>query len=136
MLAAACADGRRGLVLTPSGPLERIEWTDAELMRDMAIRPLRATDQASYAVVRIVTAEPPHAHDRHDLTVYVLSGRVAMHLADRTVIVEPGDLIDVPRSVPHWAQNLSDPASEAYVIFTPPFDGHDRRLIQSSPGAE
>ncbi len=84
ILAAACAGDRRGLVVTPTGPLERIAWTDAELQRDIAIRPLRATDQASYAV-GIVTAEPPHVHDRHDLTVYVLSGRVAMHLADRMV---------------------------------------------------
>ena len=136
MLAAACAGERRGLVLTPAGPLEPITWTDAELVRDIAIRPLRTTDQASYAVVRIVTAEAPHVHDRHDLTVFVLSGRVAMHLADRMVIVEPGNLIDVPRGMRHWAENLADPASEAYVIFTPAFDGRDRRLIQPDSADE
>jgi mannose-6-phosphate isomerase-like protein (cupin superfamily) len=52
-----------------------------------------------------------------------------MHLADRVIDVGPGDVIDVPRGVVHWAENVGDGASEAYAVFAPPFDGKDRRFV-------
>jgi mannose-6-phosphate isomerase-like protein (cupin superfamily) len=122
-----CEDDRGAVVLTPAGITKRIAWDDKELAKEIAVKTLRKTEAASFHVVRIVTAENPHVHDRSDLSVFVLSGRVRMRLGAHTVEIEAGDVIDIPRGVPHWAENIADQPSEAYVIFMPPFNPKDYR---------
>src|ERR1041385_5494798 len=95
-----------GMVVTPEGPLAAITWTDVELGKDVALRTVRQTDAASYHVVRLFKAEKPHVHDRSDLSVFVLSGSVNMHFADRVVPVGPGDVVAVPQGAAHWAENV------------------------------
>ena len=130
---AAAADGAPaptgGKVIGPDGPLAPQMWTDDELSKDVALHTVRQTDAASYHVVRLLRAEKPHVHDRSDLTVYVLSGAVNMHIGGRVVAVAPGDVIDVPKGVAHWAENASQGPSYAYVVFAPAFDGKDRRPV-------
>jgi mannose-6-phosphate isomerase-like protein (cupin superfamily) len=122
-------DARVGNVITPDGPLPAVVWTDEELGKDVAIKTVRQTEAASYHVVRLWKAEKPHVHDRTELSVFVLSGSVNMHIGTRVVPVHAGDAIDVPRGVPHWAENASADPSFAYVVFAPPFDGKDRRPV-------
>lgn len=128
---AACAGSPepRAAILAPSGLTERMDWTADEAARDVAIRTLGKTDAASSHAVRLLGAEKPHVHDRSDLFVFVLRGRVRMHLGDRVLDVFPGDAVEIPRGVVHWAENTARGASEAYVVFAPPFDGKDRRLV-------
>lgn len=123
-------------IVTPEGPLPSLAWTDEELSKDIALRTLRQTDAASYHVVRLLRAEKPHAHDRSDLSVFVLSGAVNMHIAGRVVPLASGDVVDIPRGVPHWAENASPTASTAYVVFAPAFDGKDRRPVEDPKPAE
>lgn len=131
LFAGGCQSADRpGVIVRPDRTLETVDWSVEELAKPIAVRPMHADAHASHHVVRIVTAEPPHYHDHSDLTVFVLRGRVRMNLADRQVLVRPGDVIVVPRSVLHWAENLDPTASEAYIIFTPPFDPADRRLAR------
>jgi mannose-6-phosphate isomerase-like protein (cupin superfamily) len=118
-----------GAIVSPQKTILGIQWNREEMDRDMALRTIRITPEASFHLVRIRTAEKPHVHDFHDGTVFVLSGKLRVRLADRTVTVGPGDVIEIPRGVLHWAENLDQSASEAYVIYTPPYDGEDRRLI-------
>lgn len=124
-----CADHHRATVLTPDGPLPRVEWSAEELNKDIAFRPLRATDAAGYAIVRLRGQEKPHVHDRSDLTVIILTGKVLMRLDDRSVELGPGDVIDIPRGVVHWARNLHPVASEAYLVSTPPLDRDDALAV-------
>lgn len=105
-----------------------MQWTADELSRDIAVKTLRTTPEASFHLIRLKGAEPPHVHDRHDLTVFILSGTSVVHFKDRAVSIEPGELIDIPRGVWHWAENLGQDPTHAYAVFTPPFDGKDRRL--------
>src|SRR5436190_1509461 len=125
-----------GRVITPEGSLPAITWTDEELGKDVALRTVRETDAASYHVVRLLKAEKPHVHDRSDLSVFVLSGSVNMHLGSRVVPVRPGQVIDVPKGVSHWAENASSEPSFAYVIFAPAFDGKDRRPVDDPAAAQ
>lgn len=128
-VAASNAPASAGNVITVEGPLPAIVWSDEELAKDVAIRTVRQTEAASYHVVRLRTAEKPHVHDRSDLAVFVLSGRVNMHIGTRVVPARAGDVIDVPKGVPHWAENASTEPSLAYVVFAPAFDGKDRRPV-------
>jgi len=120
---------RTGTVVTPDGPLPAVAWTDEELGKDVAVKTVRQADGASYHIVRLLKAERPHVHDRSDLVVVVLSGSVKMHFGDRVVPVGPGQIIDIPKGAPHWAENVSPEPSFAYVVFAPAFDGKDRRPV-------
>lgn len=42
-----------------------------------------------------------HHHEREDELFYVLEGRFRMELRDRTITLEKGDLLVVPRGVEH-----------------------------------
>jgi mannose-6-phosphate isomerase-like protein (cupin superfamily) len=122
-----------GKVVSPGGSLPAVTWSDEELGKDVAIKTVRQSDGASHHVVRLLKAEKPHVHDRSDLVVIVLSGSVRMHFGDRVVPVGPGQIIDIPKGEPHWAENASAEPSFAYVVFAPAFDGKDRRPVDD-PG--
>jgi mannose-6-phosphate isomerase-like protein (cupin superfamily) len=127
----ACA-GDRGppRVVAPDATQLGFQWTAEERAQPVAVRTLRSSDSASYHLVLLSEAEKPHVHDRSDLTTFVLTGRVRMHFQHRTVDVGPGDVVEIPRGVFHWAENTQSEPSEAYVIFAPAFDGKDRRLVE------
>jgi mannose-6-phosphate isomerase-like protein (cupin superfamily) len=109
-------------------PSPNMQWTEDELSRNAAVKTLRTTAEASFHLIRLKGAEPPHVHDRHDLTVFIFSGTSVVHFKDRAVSISQGELIDIPRGVWHWAENIGQDPTHAYAVFTPPFDGKDRRL--------
>ncbi|MBP9865090.1 MAG: cupin domain-containing protein [Candidatus Omnitrophica bacterium] len=121
-----------GRLVQPGEVTQSVEWVDAEKKSDIAIRKLRETADASFQIVRMNTAEKPHVHEHHDLTVFVLRGRALMHLDNKDIPVRAGDVIDIPRGVPHWVENKSAAPSEVYAIFTPAFDGKDTVFIDTS----
>lgn len=105
--------------------MQAVSWTHDDRMKDIAVHHLRRTETASHHLVRLSGSEVPHTHEKSDLTVTVLSGRVLMHLGGHVLTVGPGQVIDVPRGTPHFAENLSSSASEAYTVFSPPLDPGD-----------
>jgi len=129
LLLVACVEVKKGRVVSPHATLAEINWSEEERARKVAIRTLQATKEASFHLVRVGTAEEPHVHDGHDGTIFVLTGKFRVHFGDRSVIVGPGDVIEIPRGTPHWAENIHSEASEAYVIFTPPYDEKDWRPV-------
>lgn len=124
------SSSRRVRVITPQGIMPRIEWSAEDQAKEVASRSIRVTRSAGYSVVRVRTAEKPHVHDRTDLLVTVLSGQARMHLAGHHIDVSPGDVIEIPRGVVHWAENIGKQPCEAFVVSTPPFQGDDVRLIE------
>jgi len=121
-----------GRLIQPGEVTESVQWMEAESKSDIAIRKLRETADASFQIVRLNTAEKPHVHQHHDLTVFVLRGKALMHLDEKHIPVRAGDVIDIPRGVPHWVENKSRSPSEVYAIFTPAFDGKDTIFIDTS----
>jgi quercetin dioxygenase-like cupin family protein len=53
-----------------------------------------------------------------------------MHFLDRIETMEPGEIIWVPRGEVHWAENIDDQPSEAAVVFSPAYDGTDKRAVE------
>ena len=134
MLALLAGCGAPGRVFLSVGwTIDRLEWTEAEKALDVAVLEVRRNAYISVHVVRLKGAESPHVHDRHDLTVFVLSGTVRMHLGDRVHVVGKGDVGEIPHGLTHWAENAGADAAEAYIVFNPPFDGKDRRPVKPSP---
>lgn len=129
-----CAESRTGRVAASNGiDFGSPNWTQRELAMPIARREVRRTDEASHHIVRLAGAETPHVHDRHDLTVFVLSGKVRVHMADSVWIMQPGDVAQIPHGLTHHAEHIGPgDASEAYVVITPPFDGKDSRPINDN----
>ncbi len=127
MLAACCPcrGAEHGRIITPAETVERVAWTAEECAKPIAVRPLRATAEVSVSLIRMSGAEKPHTHDQHDLTVVLLCGAGVLHIGERTVALAPGDVMEIPRGVVHWAENRDPEASVVYAIFSPPYDGQD-----------
>ena len=117
-----------GRVVLPEKTIGPVNWSASELQRNRAIRLLRKTDRAGYYLLRIKDSEKPHYHDHHDLTVVVLKGQSRINFKNRRENLKPGDLAHIPAGTLHWAENTGPGDSELFLVFTPPFDGKDRRF--------
>lgn len=73
------------------------------------------------------TFVPPHIHPTQDEFIYMLEGRMTTVLDGADGFAEPGDLIRLPRGIPHGLFNRSDgtikcvfwvaPAQRLYDLF-------------------
>jgi quercetin dioxygenase-like cupin family protein len=61
---------------------------------------------------------PPHVHHNEDETIYVLDGEMKVHKGDQVQTLAKGELIFLPRGIPHWYQVLS-PVSRHLVTISP-----------------
>ena len=66
-----------------------------------------------------------HTHPNCEEVVYILDGQVEHTLGEQTTILRSGDLIVVPRNVPHRLFNTSDAACKTYIVFSSP----DRQFV-------
>jgi quercetin dioxygenase-like cupin family protein len=66
-----------------------------------------------------------HIHPNCEEVVYVLDGQVEHTLGAQSTILEAGDLIVVPRGVPHRLLNRSLDDVRAYIVFSSP----DRQFV-------
>lgn len=92
--------------------------------------PLRADevargDAASWHVVQVATAERPHRHRAHDLTVVVLRGEGILTLDGQRIPLRAGDAAVVRRHRPHWFERRGARPAVALVVFTPALDAPD-----------
>jgi mannose-6-phosphate isomerase-like protein (cupin superfamily) len=133
LVAAGCGQAPPGRVVSPERTLVDPAWTAQELAKPIAVRRLRATPETSVSLIRLAGAEQPHLHRDHDLVVVLLSGAARLHLGERTVEVRPGDVMEIPRGVVHWAENSGPGASEVYALFSPPYDGLDHIPVPPLP---
>lgn len=123
----ACQSSPAPKLVFPDQEYSHIPWTAEEMVKDIAIRHLYRSAAISTHLMRLQGSEFPHYHDRHDLSVTLLSGRSIIHFQDHNVILVPGDVLFIPRGTYHWAENIDLNASEVFVLFSPAFDGKDRR---------
>ncbi|GBC99518.1 hypothetical protein HRbin17_02043 [bacterium HR17] len=86
---------------------------------------LGQTEHATLMAVAVRTQELPHRHAKSDLLVIVLRGQGKMTVGDRTETVRVGDIVFVPKGVPHFFTNTDRAPSVALVLFTPPFQPGD-----------
>lgn len=61
-----------------------------------------------HANLPVGTFVPPHIHPNQDEFIYVLEGRFDLLLDGEEIFAEPGDLIRLPRGIPHGIFNKQD----------------------------
>jgi quercetin dioxygenase-like cupin family protein len=72
--------------------------------------PKQRTDEAFswHATFPPGTFVPPHIHTTQDEYLYILEGRLDFMLDGKDVSATPGDLVRLPKGVPHGIFNKSD----------------------------
>lgn len=110
--------------------IDSVAWSEEEKEKSFAVKPVFKDDDSSSVLMRMQASEPPHYHDRHGLAVTVMSGRAAINFSDKRVELNPGDIVVIPKGTYHWAEPLDDKPSVVFVVFSPPFYGKDRRVVE------
>lgn len=118
-----------GLVLAGAGAAEAPKITvtnvDQIVTPDfLGDRPVKFAPAAQISNVGILAGQVKkirlHTHELEDHVVYVVRGRATARLGDERREVGPGDLIAIPKRVPHSFDQLG---AEPFVI-----------LVNSTPG--
>ena len=65
------------------------------------------------------TFVPPHIHPTQDEFIYMLEGRLDAEIDGRDYVATSGDLIKLPRQIPHGLFNKSDQAVKCLFWVTP-----------------
>jgi mannose-6-phosphate isomerase-like protein (cupin superfamily) len=113
--------------------------TDAEKLAEQLTLPpdaplarkvLAQTDHATIAAVAIRTAEPFHRHEKSDLLVILLRGKGEMTVGDRKLPMQSGDIVFIPKGVPHRFINTDATPSIGLALFAPPFQQGDTVPVQ------
>lgn len=79
----------------------------------------------SHHVVQVRNREMPHIHKDHDLTIVVLKGAGYLILDGRPIDLVAGDIVFIPRAIPHYFVNTFREPTYGLAVFSPPFDGKD-----------
>lgn len=80
---------------------------------------------AWHAVFPDGTFVPPHVHHEQDEFLYVLSGRYDVWLDGEDLTAGPGDLVRLPKGVPHGFANNSGETATCMFWVTPTRDLKD-----------
>ena len=92
----------------PLGPDENVRVTE-----------LGQSESASHHLAQVRFSEPWHIHRFHDLTVLIYRGTGILQVGTNELAVAAGDILFVPRGLPHRMINQSQRPSVAVVVFTP-----------------
>jgi len=79
-------------------------------------------------LVRPGAGVPLHVHSREDEALYIVTGELRVTVGDLQRVVKTGDLVYMPRNVPHRFQNGSDQPARMLVIFSP--GGFERGFLE------
>ena len=86
---------------------------------------LGRSQSASQHVVQIRDREIPHLHKVHDATVTMLRGEGYLILGKKRINLKAGDIVHIPRGVPHYFVNTASQRTVALAVYSPAFDGKD-----------
>lgn len=117
--------------------LDRFLWENV-IKPEEAISnaPILMGDLASYHLVQIRGAEKPHAHEFHDLAVFLQSGVGTMFLGKQSFKVKAGSVIFIPHGTPHYFVNMGESPAVAIVVFSPAYDGKDSVPVELKKNAD
>jgi quercetin dioxygenase-like cupin family protein len=106
-------------------------WLEARPGERFLVRvPAEATGGA-YAVVEIVSSVGDktalHVHEKEEEYVLVVGGRLRAQLGDEIIEAGPGEMLTLPRNVPHAWGNAGDTPLRMMVTASP--GGCERALV-------
>ncbi len=137
-----------GCILEPANPRLLLRYEQGLQTMDVASLVSRAgpgevsvvdvgrTSWVSHHVAVVRTAEKPHYHRFHDLTVTLLRGEGVLTVDQRQTTMKAGEVAHIQRGVSHFFRNTGREPAAAFVVFSPPFDGRDNVTAEVPAGAK
>lgn len=111
--------------------LEKVKEIEKQDFKNVRIETIAENELSSHHLVVIREKEPLHYHANHDGWALVLKGEADFLLGKTSRLLRRGDMVYIPRGVPHQATRRGREALAAFVIFTPPFDGKDTIPVEN-----
>lgn len=71
---------------------------------------------------------PLHVHTREDEAIYVTAGELEVTVAETRRLAKPGDVVHMPRRVPHGFRNASERPARMLIVFSP--GGFERGFLE------
>ena len=93
--------------------LEGLEW---HILGQIYV-PKQASDDSFswHATFPVETFVPPHVHPHQDEYIFVLDGRIDLLLGGRKTYASAGDLVRMPRGIPHaFFNNTGEPVTALF----------------------
>ena len=59
---------------------------------------------------------PPHLHKGEDESFYILEGEFDFHVGDKKFTAGPGELVVLPKNIPHYFNLITDTAKALLLI--------------------
>jgi len=101
--------------------------TGEGLEQDPALKASAASTGGAFTLIESRTdgGAPPHVHEREDEAMYVLEGRIVVHVGEDEFTVDAGGFVFMPRGVLHdW--DVAGPTARVLILAAP--GGLDRFL--------
>ncbi|WP_029032359.1 cupin domain-containing protein [Salinarimonas rosea] len=125
--------------ITPGG--EGFEGVRLNILGQTYV-PKNVTEQCFswHATFPVGTFVPPHIHPTQDEYIYMLEGRFDLMLGGEEVVAQAGDLIRMPKGMPHGIFNKTDQTVKCLFWVTPTRKLYDlfwgiHNLPEQEPGA-
>ena len=77
---------------------------------------------------------PMHVHENEDETVILLEGEASFHVGDQTFLAHPGDVVFMPRGVPHGHTVVTEEIRALLLVTPGAMEGYYRALIRQAEG--
>jgi mannose-6-phosphate isomerase-like protein (cupin superfamily) len=91
-----------------------------------------ADDRGGYSLIEDLVppglGAPLHVHTREDEAIYVTAGELEVTVAETRRLAKPGDVVHMPRRVPHGFRNASERPARMLIVFSP--GGFERGFLE------
>ncbi len=111
-------------------------WQNADTVtcpkevKNIYVHPLYSDSLSSSFVIFIKKEVKKHKHQYHSEHVIVLEGEGKMTLGAKEFVVKKGDVIFIPKGVPHKVTTTSKKPLKVISVQAPKFLGKDRIMIE------
>jgi quercetin dioxygenase-like cupin family protein len=102
--------------------LHKIDWENIpwEPVREGIVRKAFSGNGATLALHKLMPKHEPKPHKHsYEQIVYILAGHIRFHVGDKSVVLGPGGLLQIPSDVMHWGEVVGDEPVLNLDIFTP-----------------
>ena len=101
--------------------LHKIDWENIpwEPVREGITRKSFSGNGATLALHKLMPKHEPKPHKHtYEQLVYILAGHIRFHVGDKSVVLGPGGLLQIPPDVMHWGEVVGDEPVLNLDIFT------------------
>ena len=107
-----------GRIISPGGTVGGVDWTEEEIARGFAARPIE-TDLAGEAYLARLSLEGAlHTHGL-DVTIVLLSGTAKLEMGGKGHDIVPGNIVVIPEGVEHRLDlSMNEKGADLFLILS------------------